>query len=362
MAVTPDPSRYGVEVYGLEKRFVSRQGLPMGWGWGDAHFIISSLIKYKKEKRWVRAVDGVDLQVERGELYGLLGPNGAGKTTLLKCLATLLEADAGEAYVNGYSVRLQPDEVRLSMNLVGSGHWVGFDWGMNLEQNLHFFGTLFGLTRAERQVRIDATLERLRLAHMRRDTPRTLSSGERQRLLLAKGFMIRTPVLLMDEPTVGLDPEGAYEVRQFIHEELFGQVGTSGILTTHRMPEAEAMCRRIAIMDSGRIAAVGTTAELKGLVGSRSVLALRGAAFPAEAVGAVRRLEGVRSAVAGPVGEGGTVEESLRVHCEDAEAVEARVLATLEGCGVVVASAGLEEPTLEDTFIALTGKRIQAEA
>ncbi|MCH8112948.1 MAG: ABC transporter ATP-binding protein, partial [Proteobacteria bacterium] len=306
--------------------------------------------KMGRGKPGKEALMGIDLTIERGELFGLLGPNGAGKTTLLKCLATLLEIDGGEAFVNGHSVRTRPDDVRLSMNLVGSGHWVGFDWGLNLQQNLHFFGTLYGLTRGERQERIDATLERLGLAHLRKDTPRTLSSGERQRLLLAKGFMIRTPVFLLDEPTVGLDPEGAHEVRQFIHGELIGREGTSGILTTHRMPEAEAMCRRIAIMDRVRTVAVGTTAELKALVGSQSVLELRGAVFPLEAIEAVRRVEGVRSAVAAPAGEGETMEETLRVHCDDAKAAEKSVAERLRGCGVVVTSVALQDPTLEDAF------------
>jgi ABC-2 type transport system ATP-binding protein len=256
------------------KQFRARSGLPMDWGFGPAHWIVSALIKYRKKLEWRRAVDDVDLTVERGELFGLLGPNGAGKTTLLKCLATLLIPDEGEAWVNGYSVRTQPDQVKLSMNLVGSGHWVAFDWAMSLRENLHFFGTLYGLSRSERVERIDAALARLNLAHRAEDTPRTLSAGERQRMLLAKGFMIRAPVFLLDEPTVGLDPEGAAEVREFIRNDLLGDGETSGILTTHRMNEAEALCRRIAIMNRGRIVAQGTPVELKRMAGERSVLAL----------------------------------------------------------------------------------------
>ena len=349
---------WAVEVWGLEKRFASRQGLPMGWGFGSAHWIISNIIKYRKQIEWHRAVDGVNLKVRRGELLGLLGPNGAGKTTLMKCLATLLDIDGGEATVNSFDVRTQPDQVRLSMNLVGSGHWIGFDWGMTVTQNLHFFGSLYGLSKAERQARIDETLERLDLTKLAKKTPMTLSAGERQRMLLAKGFMIQAPVFFLDEPTVGLDPDGARNVREFIQKELIGTSGTSGILTTHRMPEAEALCSRIAIMNRGCIVACGTPLELKQLAGQRSILHVRALSIPAAATEAVRRVRGVRAAVTAPVG-GESLEESLRVHCEDAGAVADEVVATLRRAGVAVSAVDLEEPTLEDAFIALTDRRLE---
>ncbi len=355
--LVPDPSRWAVEVRGLRKRFVTRQGLPVGWGFGNAHWIISSLLKYRQKREWKQAVDGVDLKVERGEVFGLLGPNGAGKTTLLKCLATLLSVDEGEAYVNGYSVRTQPDEVRLSMNLVGSGHWAAFDWGMTVVQNLHFFGALYGLSRSERSERIEHTLERLGLTARAKDTPMTLSAGERQRMLLAKGFMIRTPVFFLDEPTVGLDPDGAREVHEFITRELIGGSGTSGILTTHRMDEAEALCSRIAIMNRGRVVACGTPLELKRLVGERSVLEVRAVSVPREVVGEVRALPGVRAAALAPVGDE-SLEESLRVHCEDVEAIGRRVVGMLERAGAEVRSLESQDPTLEDAFIALTDRRL----
>src|SRR5215475_11567787 len=121
---TPDPARWVVETFGLEKRFATREGLPVGMGWGQEHWLVSSLIKYRKAVEYHTAVDAVDLKVGRGEMLGLLGPNGAGKTTLIKCLATLLEVDAGTAFVNGFDVARQADQLRLSINLVGSGHWL----------------------------------------------------------------------------------------------------------------------------------------------------------------------------------------------------------------------------------------------
>jgi ABC-2 type transport system ATP-binding protein len=357
-AVSLEPARWAVEIFELEKRFQSRKGMPMDWGMGGAHWIISSLVKYRKKLEWCRAVDGVSLKVARGELLGLLGPNGAGKTTLMKCLATLLEIDGGEAFVNGFSVQEQPAGVRLSMNLVGCGHWVAFDWGMTVTQNLHFFGSLYGLTKAERQERIDHTLELLGLGHVARRTPGDLSSGERQRILLAKGFMIRTPIFFLDEPTVGLDPQGARDVRDYIQKELIGKSGTSAILTTHRMPEAEALCSRIAIMHQGRVVACGTPLELKALAGERSVLEIRAVSMPAAAVEAVRRMPDVRNAVAAPVG-GDSLEESLRVHSDDADTFAGRGVDLLRRQGVEITSVEVQEPSLEDAFIALTERRLE---
>jgi ABC-2 type transport system ATP-binding protein len=347
----PDPAKWAVETFGLEKRFAARHGLPMDWGFGSAHWIISSLIKYRKRVEWRRAVDGVDLKVARGELFGLLGPNGAGKTTLLKCLATLLIPDGGEAFVDGYSVRREPDLVKLSINLVGSGHWIAFDWAMTVRENLHFFGCLYGLGRATRAERLEAALARLGLEARANDTPRTLSAGERQRMLLAKGFMIRAPVFFLDEPTVGLDPDGAAEVREFVRGDLLGDGATSGILTTHRMNEAEALCRRVAIMRRGRIVACGTPLELKRLAGERSVLALRASRFSQGALESIRRLDGVRAAVATP-SQG--VDETARVHCDRPDRVAGLVVDLLKRDGAELRAVELEDPTLEDAFIALT--------
>jgi ABC-2 type transport system ATP-binding protein len=243
---------------------------------------------------------------------------------------------------------------------------------MTVTQNLHFFGALYGFGRSERQARIDETLTRLGLAHLAQETPRTLSSGERQRMLLAKGFMIRTPVFCLDEPTVGLDPDGAREVREFIRQELIGRVDgeagagrgahpsarASGILTTHRMPEAEALCGRIAIMHRGRIVACGTTDELKRLAGERSVLEIRASPVDRATLAAVRALRGVRAAVAAPAG-GDVLEDVLRVHCADAAAATGPVADTLRTHGIEVTSVEATEPTLEDAFIALTDQGLE---
>ena len=353
MLIRPNPERWAVEVFRLRKQFLSRRGLPPGYGVGSAQWIISNLVKYRKKAQFCRPVDGVDLKIKRGELFGLLGPNGAGKTTLIKCLATLLEIDEGEAFVNGHSVRSRPDQVRLSINLVGSGYWVGFDWNMTATQNLHFFGALYGLTHKERKECIDYTLELLGLTNLANATPRTMSTGERQRLLLAKGFMIKAPIVFLDEPTVGLDPTGAREVRDFIHRELVCNLGVSGIVTTHRMAEAEALSQRVAIMNRGRIVASGTPAELKQMVSRRSILEVRATAISEQVVGTVKTLRGVIAVAAAPAGEEVT-EDMLRVHCDDADALIGPLVDLLRSQSAEVLSVDPQEPTLEDAFMALT--------
>jgi ABC-2 type transport system ATP-binding protein len=224
---------------------------------------------------------------------------------------------------------------------------------LTLKQNLHFFGSLYGLTRSERQQRIEAALELLGLTQLAEQTPRSLSSGERQRMLLAKGFMIRTPIFFLDEPTVGLDPQGAREVRAFLKRELLGNSDRSGILTTHRLVEAEELCSRIAVMHQGRIVAAGTPLELKRLAGQHEVLEVHAAAAPPDAIERISRLRGVKHAALAPAGEE-SVEESLRVHCEDADAIAGAVVDLLRRGGARVGAVEPQQPTLEDAFIALT--------
>jgi len=356
-AVAPDPNRWVVETFGVKKRFEVREGLPVGMGWGQEHWIVSSLVKYRKKTEWHEAVGGVDLKVARGEMLGLLGQNGAGKTTLIKCLSTLLRIDEGTAFVNGFNVATQPDDVRLSVNLVGSGHWVAFDWGMTITQNLHFFGSLYGLSKAERKERIDYTLGLLELDRLANKTPRGLSSGERQRMLLAKGFMVRAPIFFMDEPTVGLDPSGAKNVRDFIRKELLGQSDRSGILTTHRLVEAEELCSQIAIMNRGRVVAHGTPLELKKKAGVSDVIEIRATGIRDSSVEAINQMSGVKSAVLAPLGEE-SVEESLRIHCEDADRIMGQVVDILKKQDAEIKSVEPQEPTLEDAFIALTDGRL----
>src|SRR5947208_15090832 len=140
------------------------------------------LLRLRCPLRECTAVYGAHLTIERGELFGLLGPNGAGKTTLIKCLATLLTPDAGTARINGYDLQRETEQVKLSVNLIGSGHWIGFDWGLTVRENLEFFGYLYGMDRATVRARMDEAVALLGLAEKLREMPHNLSSGERQKV------------------------------------------------------------------------------------------------------------------------------------------------------------------------------------
>jgi ABC-2 type transport system ATP-binding protein len=346
-----------IRVEGLVKRFRVREGVPTGWGFGDAHWMISMLFRARSVLREFTAVNGVDLAVERGELFGLLGPNGAGKTTLIKCLATLLTPEAGTARINGYDLRRETEQVKLSVNLIGSGHWIGFDWGLTVRENLEFFGYLYGLDRATVRARIEEAVSLMGLADKLRAVPHHLSSGERQKVLLAKGFLVRTPVFFLDEPTVGLDPVSARDVRRYVQQTLSAELGVTILLTTHYMQEAEALCRRVAIMDRGRVIACDTPEALKRGLQQQEVLEVAAPELPGavrEALHALPAVQGIGEQLAGD-GEAGC---QLRILTDDADRAAAQVADLFRREGVPVTEISPAEVTLEDVFLALTGREL----
>jgi ABC-2 type transport system ATP-binding protein len=342
-------------VEGLTKRFRVREGVPTGWGFGDAHWMISMLFRARSALREFTAVDGVDLAVETSELFGLLGPNGAGKTTLIKCLATLLTPEAGTAHINGYDLRRETEQVKLSVNLIGSSHWIGFDWGLTVQENLEFFGYLYGLDRATVRARIDEAVALMGLGDKLRTVPHDLSSGERQKVLLAKGFLVRTPVFFMDEPTVGLDPVSARDVRRYVQETLSGKLGMTVLLSTHQMQEAESLCRRVAIMDQGQVIACDTPAALKRRLRQREVLEVATAALPATVGDTLSTLPAVQAIAAQQAGNGRSGCQ-LRILTEDVDQAAAQVVDSLRREGIPVSGIEPAEVTLEDVFLALTGR------
>jgi ABC-2 type transport system ATP-binding protein len=348
-----------IHVEGIVKRFRVREGIPEGSVFGGAHWLISLLFRARSTLREYTAVAGVDLNVERGELFGLLGPNGAGKTTLIKCLATLLTPDEGTARINGYDLRAETEQVKLSVNLIGSGHWIGFDYGLTVQENLQFFGDLYGLDRATLRTRLEEAVSLLELADKLREMPHNLSSGERQKVLLAKGFLVRTPVFFLDEPTVGLDPLSARDVRRYVHETLRRDLGVTILLTTHYMQEAEELCGRVAIMDQGRIVACDTPAALKQRLQEQEVLEVVSNEMSAtvrQALRALPAIQGVAEQEMGDRGEGC----QLRILTNDVDQAAAQVVDLLHREGMIVAEIGPTESTLEDVFLALTGRGLIA--
>jgi len=214
------------------------------------------------------AVDGVSLEVERGEVFGLLGPNGAGKTTTLRVLTTLLRPDAGAAAVAGYDVRSDGLSVRASIGYVPQA--LSADGALTAWENLDFYARVTGVPKAERAARIAAAVQAMELEPLLERLARTLSGGMLRRLEIATALLNRPEVLFLDEPTVGLDPTARALVWERVHA-LRAEHGTTVVVTTHLMEEAERHCDRLAIMDGGQIVALGTPAELLAQHDARSL-------------------------------------------------------------------------------------------
>jgi len=207
-----------------------------------------------------RALQGVTLEVEVGEIFGVLGPNGAGKTTLLNIISTLLVPDMGDAQVLGWSVLDDPGKIRGKMNLC-SGN-ANFAWSLTIRENLRFYGMLYGLSKAEREHKIEELIAAFSLEPFADRRFDEVSTGTKQRLALAKAMINNPELLLLDEPTVGMDPDIALKVRRHILEYQ-KRTGCTVLVTTHYMPEAQMLCGRVAFVRDGKILALGTPDELQ---------------------------------------------------------------------------------------------------
>jgi ABC-2 type transport system ATP-binding protein len=291
----------------------------------------------------VRALQGLDLAVEAGQVYGLLGPNGAGKSTTVRILTTLARPDAGTARVAGADVLAEPDRVRRAIGVVGQRS--GVDIEATGRENLVLHARLHGL--GDGAARAAELLERFDLADAADRLVKTWSGGMSRRLDLAMGLIHRPQVLFLDEPTTGLDPEVRArlweEIRRLAHEE-----GLTILLTTHYLEEADELAARLAIVDAGRLVAEGTPAELKAeLDGDAVHVDLERPETNGRAVHALAGLAGLREvAVDGAV---------LRARADDAGRAVPLVLAALESAGARVASVTVARPSLDDVYLRHTG-------
>ncbi len=292
----------------------------------------------------LHALDGFDLHVAAGTIHGLLGPNGAGKSTAVKALTTLIDIDAGSARVAGFDVRTQSREVRRRIGLIGQNAAV--DEILGGRQNLVMFGRLYGLSRADARVRADGLLAAFGLAAAAERAVSTYSGGMRRRLDIAAGLLLTPAVLFLDEPTTGLDPRARNEVWESVRE--IAARGTTVLLTTQYLDEADQLADRISVMNHGRVVATGTPDALKRQVGGDRVTVTLPRREPLEAL--AERL----AAAVGEPAAADAANHALTFEVGAGVVALADVVRALDDLGIAPDDLILRRPTLDEVFLTLT--------
>lgn len=316
--------KYVIKTTGLKKIFTSKQGP-------------------------IIAVNGIDLTVKPGEVFGFLGPNGAGKTTTLRILTTLMQPDAGQATVAGYNVVTQPDKVRLNIGYVSQSG--GSDRAATGQENLILQGRLYGMTARNAQDRAAELTKVLDLSDFARRIVNTYSGGQRRRLDVALGIMNRPAVLFLDEPTTGLDPHNRANLWEQI--EKLQQMGTTVFLTTHYLEEADMLSDRVAIIDHGSIIASGTPSSLKKAV-SGDVIALSLRSPQKDNFKVLAKLRD--QSYVSEVKEEGSL---LRLYVDDGAATIPKIIRLLDKLKLPAVTITLAVPTLDDVFLKATGRSLR---
>jgi ABC-2 type transport system ATP-binding protein len=293
------------------------------------------------------AVDDASVHIAPRETYGLLGPNGAGKTTAISMIAGLLEPDAGLVVVDGQRVTTRTVRARAAIGLVPQELAVYPD--LTGRENLDFFGKLYGLSGRALSARVDEVLETIGLTDRARDLTGEFSGGMQRRLNIGVGLLHRPKLLILDEPTVGVDPQSRHAILESV-ENLAGE-GMAVLYTTHYMEEAERLCDRIGILDQGDVKAEGTRRELVALVGERDRISLSAPGPLDAAADAARRLDGVASVSARPGG--------IDVVADDASSLLPRLLSEVSATGAQIGGVEVAQPDLEAVFLHLTGKALR---
>jgi ABC-2 type transport system ATP-binding protein len=289
------------------------------------------------------ALAGLDLEIRRGELFAVLGPNGGGKTTLFRVLSTLVPPQAGSARVLGFDLARQPHEVRLRIGVVFQSP--SLDRKLTVAENIDLQGALYGLARGEVRRRRDELLAQFGLADRAREYTEKLSGGLQRRVELAKGLIHRPELLLMDEPSTGLDPAARSDLLRYL-KLLQREHGTSVVLTTHYLDEADG-ADRIAILNEGRLVALGRPDDLRAQVGGDSITI--DTREPAELAAAIAERFGMQAA---------TVDGAVRIETPEGHRWISRLIEAFPG---KITAIRLGQPTLEDVFIARTGHRFRGE-
>jgi ABC-2 type transport system ATP-binding protein len=344
-------SDWAIEADNLVKKFAQKRPVADATGDGSRR---PWPFGPRREPSWFTAVAGVSLRVGRGEVFGLLGPNGAGKSTTIRMLCTLLEPTSGTARVAGFDVQRQANRVRQNLGAVLAGERSIY-WKLTARENLAYFAALYQLPADVTKKRIGELLERMELTARADQLVEGYSTGMKQRVVLARALLARPPILLFDEPTLGLDPQAARRVRELVSE--LKAEGHTILLTTHYMEEADLLSDRIGIIDQGKIIALGTPAELKQRIGQKDALHFEVAGWQPQAAGALQSLAGVGGLATRYLGTDSAWEINLQA--DDGRAALPGILEALGRGGARIVNLKISQPSLEDVFIQLTGKALR---
>jgi ABC-2 type transport system ATP-binding protein len=317
------------------------------------------------------AVDGVSFSISEGEIFGLLGPNGAGKTTTISTISCLIEPTAGDIVVDGASVNTDPAAVKRALGIVPQD--IALYPTLTAAENLRFWGRMYGLSGSLLEERLEEALVTAGLVDRAKERIEKYSGGMKRRVNIAAGIMHHPRLLLMDEPTVGIDPQSRNHILETVKE--LNRRGMTVLYTSHYMEEVELLCDRVGIMDHGKLIASGTIDELKRLVGDDNVISVRVSELPAGALEALRALPEVGSVSSssgaaaqeasedGAAGEGADAAPdtgaTIEVLSRDSGAVIASVVTALASLGAKVLAIEVREPNLESVFLHLTGKSLR---
>jgi ABC-2 type transport system ATP-binding protein len=293
------------------------------------------------------AVDDVGFFISEGETYGLLGPNGAGKTTSISMIAGLLERDAGDVHVAGEEMRPTSTAAKRHIGLVPQEIAVYPD--LSARENLVFFGKLYGMAKSELGPRVDEVLEVIGLTDRAGDRTETFSGGMQRRLNIGIGLLHRPSLLILDEPTVGVDPQSRNAILESV--EQLSSAGMSVLYTTHYMEEAERLCDRVGIIDHGQLKAEGTRRELVQLVGENDRIRLQATGATDQVAAA---LGAMKSVVDSAIGDG-----TIELVVSDASEHLTEILQVATAAGATISGVDVEEPNLESVFLHLTGRALR---
>ena len=327
-----------IEVRSLSKTFTTKEG-PL----------------FRKTQKSVTALDDVNFSVKKGEIFGLLGPNGAGKTTSIKAICTLIQPTSGEVYVNGHNVVKDAQRARQDLGVMLTGDRTLY-WKLSGRENLEYFAALYHMGGATAKQRIEQLLKLVGLDDRQNTLVENYSTGMRIRLSFAKAILHEAPVILLDEPTMSLDPQSARLIREIIQD--LRKTGHSILLTTHYMEEADQLSDRVAVIDHGKIIAMAPPRELKETVLKSEIIEIEAQNINPQVVEKLRGIPTITEVVS-TIDDAAAQKGVIKVHASGGKQVIPEMLGVLVKGDVEISNVKVATPTLEDVFISLTGRALR---